>query len=851
MNVAICLDKVGWKVKPQNESDMIRINNRIAKCRTTIEENEAIELIANQGHSFTPTIFKGQRRKQEDFDELQWFVLDFDSGVSYEAIKARCQECGIPILFSYHTFSSTPETPRFRIIFRHAVPVQEMETAKIFLIMLKEIFPEADEHCFEVARMFLGGKGLIEKNMGTAFFAEKLIYAFHYAVQKRDPNNYKRNLRRFSEKHHLELENGILKARTYGFGVKMEELLGMDIGYVISYPQNSSIFVLYKANTKSRLEHQGDRCEKIKVLEKIKPERLCSICKLCKDFFESRDLSHGEKLHLALNFMHMKGLKEKFFQVIQNDEHYEKWCFDWNYMRDQNYKISGCNKYCLYAEVCDHAYSIYHTIRQQRAIRRICQEQPFVPIDEAYRQMNDYLAQTVRSQEKAIFLIKAQTGLGKSSAYKKLLREIQSPVIVALPTIQMKNEIAEDLGEIAVAVRSVKELYMPKELEEQVEALYAEGFYKEAKRAIVEYADSLECGIERSRYDEYLDLPNVLEKKEKHIIMTHAQFLNLSELQLSGYTVIIDEDILFTMLRNTKSIPVSEVEKAINAGIIQGKLRTQLESLIQTGKEEYRKIENEMENSYIKKKQLDDVGIYGDINELLCAGALHYINDTIEFFVPQQLPDRKIIIMSATLDEEMYRTYFYDRKCVFYDVPAAQYQGKLIQYTKYSMSRMCIQELGQKMDGVNRLLDRLKEIAEGEEYGISFKIYDRQLETSFHFGNTAGTNQFTGKNGMIIGTPHLSENTYKLIGVYLNCSLSGNVATIKRRRIQRNGFEFYFMTYGEPVLKTIQLYMIESELEQCIGRTRLLRENAVVYVFSNYPCNQAELKTEDYLEKVL
>ena len=110
MNVAICLDKVGWKVKPQNESDMIRINNRIAKCRTTIEENEAIELIANQGHSFTPTIFKGQRRKQEDFDELQWFVLDFDSGVSYEAIKARCQECGIPILFSYHTFSSTPET---------------------------------------------------------------------------------------------------------------------------------------------------------------------------------------------------------------------------------------------------------------------------------------------------------------------------------------------------------------------------------------------------------------------------------------------------------------------------------------------------------------------------------------------------------------------------------------------------------------------------------------------------------------------------------------------------------------------------------------------------------------------
>ena len=851
MNIAICLDEKAWKAKPQNKVDMIQINNRIAACRTIIEEDEAIELIANQGHSFTPAVFKGTQRKQQVFEEMQWFVLDFDSGVSYEKIKSMCQECQLPILFSYYTFSSTSELPRFRIIFRHAVPVQEIETAKIFLNILKEIFQEADRSCFEVSRMFLGGKGLIEKHTGTFFDAENLIYAFHYVMQKRDPNNYKRNLQRFAKRHCLELKNGILKAHTYQSGVKMEELLGRDIGYIISYPQNSSIFVLYKAEVRSAYEHQGDMCEKIKVLEKIRPERLCDICKLCRDFFEGRDLSHGEKLHLALNFMHIKGLKEKFFHVIQDDEHYEKWRFDWDYMRNRNYGISGCNRYCPYAEVCEHGYSIYHTIQQQRAIRRIYQEELFVSVDEAYRQMNDFLLQAVRSPEKAIFLIKAQTGLGKSSAYKKLLREIQSPAIVALPTIQMKNEIAGDLGELAVAARSVKELYMPPELEERVAALYAEGFYKEAKREIAEYAESLECGIERSRYDEYLDLPYVLEKKEKHIIMTHAQFLNLSEIQLSGYTVIIDEDILFTMLRNTKSIPVSEVEKAINVGLIRGKLRTQLESLIQNEKEDYRKIENEMEDSYIKKKQLDDMGIYGNINELFRAGALHYINDTIEFFVPQQLPDRKIIIMSATLDEKMYRTYFWNRKCVFYDVPAAKYQGRLIQYTKYSMSRICINELGQKEDGLDRLFDRLKEIAEGAEYGISFKIYDRQCETTFHFGNAAGTNQFTGKNGMIIGTPHLSENTYKLIGTYLNCSLLGDEATIKRRRIQRNGFEFYFMTYGEPVLKTIQLYMIESELEQCIGRTRLLREHAVVYVFSNYPCKQAELKTEDYLEKVL
>lgn len=58
------------------------------------------------------------------------------------------------------------------------------------------------------------------------------------------------------------------------------------------------------------------------------------------------------------------------------------------------------------------------------------------------------------------------------------------------------------------------------------------------------------------------------------------------------------------------------------------------------------------------------------------------------------------------------------------------------------------------------------------------------------------------------------------------------------------------MTYTDKNLREIQLYMIGSEMEQCIGRSRLLRENAVVYVFSNFPCVQAEIIQTDYLEDV-
>lgn len=56
------------------------------------------------------------------------------------------------------------------------------------------------------------------------------------------------------------------------------------------------------------------------------------------------------------------------------------------------------------------------------------------------------------------------------------------------------------------------------------------------------------------------------------------------------------------------------------------------------------------------------------------------------------------------------------------------------------------------------------------------------------------------------------------------------------------------MTYADEKMRNLQLFFIESELEQAVGRARLLRENCTVYVFSNYPCQQAELIQDSYLK---
>lgn len=100
---------------------------------------------------------------------------------------------------------------------------------------------------------------------------------------------------------------------------------------------------------------------------------------------------------------------------------------------------------------------------------------------------------------------------------------------------------------------------------------------------------------------------------------------------------------------------------------------------------------------------------------------------------------------------------------------------------------------------------------------------------------------------MVIGTPHSTEFVYKLIGLHLGIGIEGE--TLSVRRIQYKEHEFNFMTYKNVELRRLQTFFIGKELEQCIGRARLLRNDCTVLVFSNFPCEQAELIQDDYLKE--
>lgn len=65
--------------------------------------------------------------------------------------------------------------------------------------------------------------------------------------------------------------------------------------------------------------------------------------------------------------------------------------------------------------------------------------------------------------------------------------------------------------------------------------------------------------------------------------------------------------------------------------------------------------------------------------------------------------------------------------------------------------------------------------------------------------------------------------------------------------IERKDFNFKFYTFKDETLRNIELWTVYSELEQAVGRARLVNpenSNTNVYVYSGFPVEQAKLCAE-------
>jgi hypothetical protein len=177
-------------------------------------------------------------------------------------------------------------------------------------------------------------------------------------------------------------------------------------------------------------------------------------------------------------------------------------------------------------------------------------------------------------------------------------------------------------------------------------------------------------------------------------------------------------------------------------------------------------------------------------------------------------------------------SYFGENKIKFYECKKAKYKGNLYQYSQKSMSRTSI-------DNAPGIIPRLtKQFGIDDEYVITHKGYGKG---PLWFGNTEGCNFMEGEDILVIGTPYHAEFLYKLVAFTLGLSFDRN-AEMSEQMVTHNGHRFWFNTYNDAALRDVHFWMIESELEQAVGRARLLRHPCTVHLFSNFPLDQTQPK---------
>ena len=878
LDVLLSLDKVSYFEKP-DKREIKNLQKRLGEEETVISIQDVAKLIGEQGCTFCPAIFYGYRKK-ELFKAMQLFALDFDDGTPYSVIRNRAKEYGLPICFSYHTFSSTKDKPKFRIIFLHDCPVNNCEIVEAMIAMLMKIFPKCDKSCSDASRMFFGGKGLIEY-YEQSFKLTELVEVFQKYMKLNDTSNhYVRSMKNFAKKYKISVgtkgELQIYDIKDIKNGVKYDKdnytLIGMsentpifDKDMTISLEVKYLVYRSYEQEKeKTSLEYYGNDSggdKKKRKLESIKYASEC--CKLYKEFIEGMDVEHSGRFHLLLFLIKIRGGKRIFLDTIKNYGYdLEKWKKEWNYAEKRGYKHEQSCQKCIYCDECNHNGTIIKTIEQykeikERTIKHLREEGERISLEEGRRRLKENIKSCIDSDVN-ISLIKAQTGIGKSFTYLQLISEeyLNKKFVVALPNNSMKMEIGKEFKKRGLKepelfiTPSHRDYDFPSQVGELIQELYDKGIYNQSaivvKRYLEEHQEEL-YPDEIRKLEEFLSMNHQIQDSNTRVIVTtHTKLSNMPSSLLKDYIVIIDEDILtLCYFLQKREIEEDIIEYALGNIKFCTEARAFLEELLQMEKNEIKKLKKQNYQQWLlDDTTLNESGIEGNINDIFKAETILKKDGVLHYYYGGKLPQSKCIILSATLDEEIYKKYFKlkDSQIEYIEEPLVEYTGKIIQYNYYFLGRKFLEE-----EAIENIKNQMK-----TEFGYCFPIItfkkfqnDRDTVDDIYYGKCSGSNQLCGQNIACVGTPFCNEICYKLVAKYMT-DIKENDMQFPHRIIY-DGMEFYHMAYSDPFLCRLQCYWTKSDLEQAVGRARVISKGSTVVVFASFPCEQAEYRIENYL----
>jgi hypothetical protein len=562
-------------------------------------------------------------------------------------------------------------------------------------------------------------------------------------------------------------------------------------------------------------------------------------------------LDHDARFMLACNLTKLSGGEKAFLDGMDSPlysvDSRKKWHYDVREIK-QRY---GESPYvtceygrCPFRANCQKRGTSMMSLlpRKKWEIRAVGDSRTTVSLEESRRKLEAAFRSAYEAQDNGVYLIRTDTGVGKTHCVVNTLLENTA---VASPTHALNEETYAryPMGQ-ALLWRGLPKL--PEHFQRRIDQRNRSGLGK-VTAIVREWLDSCippdHKEVERKCY-QYLHATQEI-RRAGVVFLTHEKVFSLVNPRVR--TVIFDEDPIYSLLKTTI---VQRADVNMLLLYLRGKRNPTLQPIIgyleslQAADASIKERTDSLPLSTVMGLLRDENApqFQSPVASLFSCHFYHRSHDgNISCLERRALdPHRKYIILSATANEGIYRKLFGDR-LRFIDLSGTETKGALVLHSDQSYSRSNIAQLGK--DEMSKAVT-----AHAEQYGLDGVIvYKASAEGQgterlvvgtnvpvlCHYGAQYGLNGFSGKRIGIYGVPHKPGHVYKMYGRALGIDCGEDMKVCE---VDRNGYEFSLWTYENESLREIQLWMLEAELTQAVGRARLVSEpDAAVHLFSNYP----------------
>ena len=796
----ITVDLTPVNNKPAQE-DRGKIQSRLINV-VDVTIDQFSELISPPNSlTWTGGIFKG-KRKTENWKSQSVFGLDFDKGeITVQEVYDRLIEYGITPQLWYETFSSSNSLMKFRVVIFLNEPITNLTLRQFIAKGLLKLFPEADRSCSDAPRYYFGGTNCTV----TSYTPTQTNMIIDMA--------------------------GIISCVSNSKRLRKVPIKDINEHNELFAPKRASLYDLYRNNHFGASNNLPlPTSERGGKLERINFEVAEKNIRIFREFINGEWLDHMKLFGLARNLQYVNGglklMKDTMnkFNSLGTTNYTKNNFAILTYLKSIKYPPQPIREFSHYQEDKE-LHDFISETKNKRGHIKILEPINRLTLNEAEEKFKSKFDEVINKDEVGkIYLFKVPTSIGKT----ELITNTHS--IIAAPTNDLKKEIGERMKVNYVMTPDPIE-FEDSDLNNQMKYYYSIGQPKKSMEIIHSVINPKNIGyhseMDINKAKEYLEHLNESYNTTSTLLTTHDRVIYS---EYNNDTLIFDEDPLKTLI-SIKELKISDlfiVNQSIKNKELEGVIN-KLNSLSPLEIDKTPLFVINLDEIIQSVSSFSNQEIGSNIFDFFSSDYMVKSNkdeNTIHYVVKRDLPRlKKVIILSASAPIEIYKLLFGDRLEVI-DISDVENRGKIIQDTTKSFSR-------------NSLKNNYEEISKevGERPVITFKPYRGLFinPSEMWFGNCSGHDTLKGQDICVVGTPHLDNIVYLLTAKSIGLEFKTSETLFYYHKVRYNGFEFMFNCYEDENLRKIQFSFIESDLIQSVGRSRTLRTDATVKLYSNFP----------------